>query len=161
MKKILSVAMVVALLLSALSIVSCAPPCVSQEEYNKVVAERDDALERIESLESKIETLQSKIEEASKYAGFMAWFTGGPKAMEPEAMEQYYASLATEVMGLGDFKAASLAEELRVMAEEMKDEGATWEEIYVAQSTGLGKDLLTYLAEEQKNTLCWPCWPGK
>ena len=152
MKKIISIVVAVVVLLSALSVVSCVTAApgvsqeeynngVSQEEYNKVVAERDEALK-------KVETLESKIEEASKYVEFLAWWMAGPSPeAPPEAMEKYYAPTLEKVTALGDPEFTKLVEEMDKMGEEMVAKGVPMEEIMMRMMPR-GKEMTAYLANK-------------
>ena len=64
MARIVSVSLALVMLLALMS--GCAPAGVSQEEYDRVVAERDAAKEKAAQLESKLEAAQAEVSRLEK-----------------------------------------------------------------------------------------------
>ncbi len=107
MKKIVSVIVVVVVLLSALSVASCAFTGVSQEEYDKVVAELDEVKTQaqVTSLQSELSEVEAKnqsFKEMLAKAAVYAEAIRAANAMSEETTEEESMAVWNKIEATGD-----------------------------------------------------------
>ena len=136
MKRILGLIMVVAVLLLVLNVAGCVPPVVSQEEYNKAVAEREEAKAKVASLENELDKVKGEYEalkdnaaKAAAYVKFLGWHLAAAKRPPEEKGAEYWQEFYAKVGALKDSKLSEMFAEMGKLSQEMKAKKLTPEEM--------------------------------
>lgn len=128
MKKIVTVIVVVVVLLLALSVASCALTGVSKEEYDNVVAERDEAKAQVTSMQSKLSEVEAEsqsFEEMLAKAAVYAEAIQAANTMDEETTEEESMAVWNKIEATGD-------EELKAKWQKSMEGEATEEEAMAA-----------------------------